>query len=181
MFVTEESTLRLPLGWAVAQLGSTIESGRLREVSDHAYGAGLAVLAQAGPPGDVRGLARTMQVRLSGPRERMSGVVYALRWEVSGPAGGLFPALDADLSLVRVDVGRTRLAIVACYRPQPGVQLDRLLLSRAAQTTLQSVVDGLARVIMQPVPPLDTRTPVRSAWRAGEALCRGRATTLRSA
>jgi hypothetical protein len=174
MFVTEESTLGLPLGWAAAQLGRIIESGWFRELSDSAYAAGLAVLAPAGPPGEVRELAKTMQVRLSGPRERMTGVSYALRWETDGPAGRLFPALDADLSLVQVDAGRTRLAIVACYRPQPGVRLDLPLLSRAAQTTVQSMVDGLAREIVQPLPPF-AHTPVRSAPPAGEALCRGRA------
>src|SRR6266705_3437880 len=119
MFVTEETTLGLPLGRAVAQLGSAIESGWFGEVSDHAYAAGLAVLTRAGPPGDVRGLAKTGQVRLSGPRERVTGVAYALRWVATGPAGGLFPALDADMSLTRVDASRTRLAIIACYRPPP--------------------------------------------------------------
>ena len=169
MFVAEESILGLPRGWAIAHLSTTIESGWLSEVSDHAYAAGLSVLARAGPPGDFRGLAKTMQVRLSGPRERTTGVAYALRWEASGPAGGLFPILDADLSLVRVDADHARLAIVACYRPQPGVQIDRLLLSRAARTTLQSVVDGLARGMTQSVLTF-ARTPVRSASRAGEAL-----------
>ncbi len=152
MFVTEESALGLPIGWAVAQLGSTIESGWFHEISDQAYAAGLAVLAQAVPPADVDGPPKSLRVRLSGPRERMTGVAYALRWEARGPAGGLFPALDADLSLIRVDAIRTRLAIVACYRPQPGLQLDRPLLSRAAQMTLQSVVDGLVREIKQSVP-----------------------------
>ncbi len=179
MFVTEESTLGLPLGWAVAQLGSTIKLGWFREISDQAYAAGLAVLARAGPPADVDGLPKSIQVRLSGPREQITGVAYALRWEARGPAGGLFPALDADLSLIRVDAIRTRLAIVACYRPQPGLQLDRLLLSRAAQTTLQSVVDGLVREIMQSVPAF-ARTPARSASRASEALCTEPA-TVRSA
>jgi hypothetical protein len=179
MFVTEESTLGLPLGLVVAQLGSAIESGRFREVSAHAHAAGLAVLARARPPGNVRGLATTMQVRVSGPRERISGVAYAVRWEASEPEGGLFPALDADLSLTRLDAGRTRLAIAACYRPQPGVQPDRLLLSRAARTTLRSVADGLAREITQSVPAF-ARTPTWSASRAGEELCRGPA-TVRSA
>lgn len=172
MFVTEESTLGLPLGWAVAQLGSTIESGWFREISDQAYAAGLAVLAQAEPPVDVDGLPKSMQVRMSGPRERTTGFAYALRWEARGLAGGLFPALDADLSLIRVDAIRTRLAIVACYRPQPGVQLDRLMLSRAAQTTLQSVVDGLVRAITQSVPAFAC-TPARFAARAGGVLCAG--------
>jgi hypothetical protein len=179
MFVREESTLGLPPGLVVAQLGRAIESGWFREVSAHAYAAGLAVLARARPPGSVRGLATTMQVRLSGPRERISGAAYALRWEASEPEGGLFPVFDADLSLIRVDAGRTRLAIVACYRPQPGVQPDRLLLGRAARTTLQSVVEGLAREITQSVLAF-ARAPTWSAPQAGEELCGGPA-AVRSA
>ena len=57
MFVTEETTLGLPLGWAAARLDSTIKSGWFDEVSDQAYAAGLAVLARPGPPRVVRGLA----------------------------------------------------------------------------------------------------------------------------
>lgn len=185
MFVTEETTIGLPFGWAAAQLGSTIESGWFDEVSDQAYAAGLAVLARAGPKGplgDVRGLAKTMQVRLSGPRGRMTGVAYALRWEAGGPAGGISPVLDADLSLIRVDAGRTRLAIIGCYRSSPGtlsVQLDRMLLSRIARTTLRSLLDSVVREMTQP-DRTSARRPARSAPQAGEALCAGRA-TVRSA
>jgi len=174
MFVTEETTLGLPLGRAVAQLGSAIESGWFGEVSDHAYAAGLAVLTRAGPPGDVRGLAKTGQVRLSGPRERVTGVAYALRWVATGPAGGLFPALDADMSLTRVDASRTRLAIIACYRPPPGtlgVQLDRLLLSRVARATLRSLLDTLAQEMTQPartLAPTGAVGPVRPVRRYAE-------------
>ncbi len=179
MFVTDETTLGLPLGWAAAQLGCTIESGWFRGLSDHAYAAGLAVLTRAGPPGDVRGLAKTVQVRLSGPRERMTGVAYALRWVTTGPTGDLIPVLDADLSLIRADASRTQLAIIACYRSPLGVQLDRLLLSRAARATLKSLLDSLAREMTHPVRTF-ARTPARLAPQAGEALSGGRA-TVRSA
>ncbi len=176
MFVTEETMTGLPFGWAVARLSSTIESGWLGEVSDHAYAAGLAVLARAGPPGELGGLAHTVQVRVSGPGERKTGVAYALRWETTGPAGGLFPVLDANLSLIRVDAGHARLAIIACYRPSPGtrgVQLDRLLLGRMARTTLRSLLDSVVREISRPA-RTSAPMPARSAPRAGVALCAGR-------
>ncbi len=182
MFVTEETMTGLPFGWAVTQLSSIIESGRLDEASDHAYAAGLAVLARARPPGDLRGLAHTVQVRLSGPRKRKTGVAYALRWEATGPAGGPFPVLDANLSLIRVDAGHARLAIIACYRPSPGtcgVQPDRLLLGRMARTTLRSLLGSVVREMSRPA-RTSARMPALSAPRAGEALCAGRA-TVRSA
>jgi hypothetical protein len=182
MFLTEETTIALPAGWAVAQLGSIIESGWLGEVSDHAYAAGLAVLARARPLGNVRGLTPTVQVRLSGPRERKTGAAYALRWEASGPAGELFPVLDADLSLNRVDASRIRLTITACYRPSPGtrdVQLDPLLIGRMARTMLRSLLDSVVREMTRPA-RTPAHTPARSDQRAGEVLCAGRA-TVRSA
>ncbi len=181
MFVTEETMIGLPFGWAAARL-STIEPGRLGEVSGHAYAAGLAVLARAGPLGDLRGLAHTMQVRLSAPHGQKTGVAYALRWEATDPAGGLFPVLDANLSLIGVDAGHARLAITACYRPSPGtrgVQPDRVLLGRMARTTLRSLLDSVAREMSRPA-RTSARMPARSAPRTGEALCAGRA-TVRSA
>lgn len=153
MFVTEETALGLTPSRAEGRLSRLIESGWLGEASDHAYAAGLAVLPRAGPPGDVRRLARTVQVRLSGPRERMTGAAYALRWVAAGPAGGLIAVLDADLSLIQADASRIRLVITACYRPPLGtlgVPLDPLLLNRAAQVTLQSLLDSLAREMTQP-------------------------------
>jgi hypothetical protein len=182
MFVTEETTLGLPLGRAVAQLGSAVESGWFGEVSDHAYAAGLAVPTRAGPLGDVCGPAKTVQVRLSGPRERMTGVAYALRWVATGPAGGLFPVLDADLSLTRVDASRSRLAIIACYRPAlgtPSVRPDRLLLSRVARATLRPLLDSLAQEMTQQA-WTSARIPARSAPQAGKVL-RGGQATVRSA
>lgn len=171
MFVTEETTIGLPFGWAAAQLDSTIESGCFDEVSDQAYAAGLAVMARAGPLSDVRGLAKTVQVRMSGPGERKTAIAYALRWEASEPTCGLFPVLDADLSLIQVDASRTRLAIIACYRSSPwtlSVQLDRLLLNGIARTTLRSLLDSAAREMTQPAGHLPAyrrgrpRGPVRS-------------------
>ena len=113
-------------------------------------------------------------------RARKTGAAYALRWEASGPAGGLFPVLDADLSLIRADAGRTRLAIIACYRSGTlSVQLDRMLLSRMARTTLWSLLDSLVREMTRP-DRASARIPPRSAPPAGEAPCEGRA-TVRSA
>lgn len=153
MFVTEETTLGLPLDRVLAQLNCIIVSGGLGEASDHAYGAGVALLTRVGPLGGIRGLAKTVQVRVYGPSPRMTGVAYALRWVATGPAGGLFPALDADLMLARVDARRTRLSVIACYRPPLGtlgVQLDRMLLGRVARATLRSLLDSLAEKMTQP-------------------------------
>jgi hypothetical protein len=83
----------------------------------------------------------------------------------TGPAGGLFPALDADLSLTRVDASCIGLAIIACYRPPLGtlgVQLDRLLLSRVARATLRPLLDSLAQEMTRP-PRTFARMSARSA------------------
>jgi hypothetical protein len=43
-----------------------------------------------------------------------------LRWEATGAAGGLFPALDADLILTAEGQDKTLIALTGCYRPPLG-------------------------------------------------------------
>lgn len=147
--------LGLPVERAAAGLDRVIASGRLGEVSNHAYGAGVAVLTRVGPFGDVPGLAKTVQVHLLRPRKRPAGVMYALRWVATGPAETLFPALDADLALTRAGADATRLSITASYRPPLGTlgrHLDHLLLDRVAHGTIRSFLGNLAQAIIQPDP-----------------------------
>ena len=41
----------------------------------------------------------------------------ALRWEASGPGGGLFPALDADITLTPAPKHSATLTLTGAYRP----------------------------------------------------------------
>ena len=65
----------------------------------------------------------------------------ALRWEATGPGGGLFPVLDADLKLAPAGDQGTLLTMAGVYRPplgSLGVALDRAILRRVAGATIRS-------------------------------------------
>ena len=97
MFVGDE--VRLDVSFAVAREGLTrlSESGALFEPSEDAY-TGLARVGVAGLSKLVR-----VQVRELSWTDRSAGL--ALRWEAAGPGGGLFPVLDADLTLAALGEG----------------------------------------------------------------------------
>lgn len=143
--------VRLDVGFAVARerLTRLGESGALSETSEDAYGPGLTRVGVAGFSKLVR-----VQVRELTCTDRSAGL--ALRWEATGPGGGLFPVLDADLRLAPDGDGNTMLTLAGSYRPPLGPlgeALDRTILSRVAAATIRSFVARVAAQITgHPVP-----------------------------
>jgi hypothetical protein len=75
----------------------------------------------------------------------------ALRWEAAGPGGGLFPVLDANLTLTPApgSGAGSVLELAGVYRPPLGLvgqALDRAVLHRIAAATVRRF---LARVAAQ--------------------------------
>jgi len=143
MFVGDE--VRLDVGFAVARgrLTRLSESGVLFGTSEDAYNH--ETLARVGPAG-VSKLVR-VQVRELSWTDRSAGL--ALRWEVTGVGGGLFPVLDADLTLAPARDRGTVLRMSGAYRPplgSLGEALDLAVLRRAAAATIRNF---LARVAAQ--------------------------------
>ncbi len=147
MFVGDE--VRLDVSFAVARerlmrLGPTLSGA-----SDDAYGLALTRVGVAGVSRLVR-----VQVRELSWSDRSAGL--ALRWEATGPGGGLFPVLDADLKLAPDGEGGTVLSLVGSYRPPLGPlgeALDRTVLRRVAAVTIRSfVAEVAAQITAQPVP-----------------------------
>jgi hypothetical protein len=142
VFVGDE--VRLDVGFAVARerLTRLGESGALSETSEDAYGPGLTRVGVAGFSKLVR-----VQVRELSWTDLSAGL--ALRWEATGPGGGLFPVLDADLKLAPNGAG-TMLTVTGSYRPplgSLGEALDRALLRRVAAATIRSFVAQVAAQI----------------------------------
>ncbi len=142
MFVGDE--VRLDVGFAVARerLTRLGESGALFAPSADVYGPGLARVG----PGIVSKLIR-VQVRELSRTDKSGGL--ALRWEATGAGGGLFPALDADLTLTDFGAQGTLVALAGVYRPPLGTlgqALDRAVLHRIAVATIKGF---LARVAAQ--------------------------------
>lgn len=151
MFVREE--LRLPADFAATRdrLSAGAHSGSLLTAAQAASeaartGDGSTGLARVGPLGPVRGLSRVVEVQLGELVAHEDSAQLAVRWEVAGPGGGLFPALDADIALTRAGERATTLTLTGVYRPplgSVGAGLDQAILHRVAVATIR---DFLSRV-----------------------------------
>jgi hypothetical protein len=131
-----------------------VAGGGLAGVSRDAYEGALTRLIRVGPFGDAPGISKQVQVRLIGPVRRDATTTVWLRWEATGPAGGLFPVLDADLLLRPDGLKNTRMTLNGCYRPplgRLGAGLDRAVLRRVATATIRALLRGIADVLAEPV------------------------------
>ena len=141
MFAGDELRLEVSFALARARLSRLIESGALFGPSEDAYGPSLTRVGVAGVSKLVRVQARELTWT-----DSSAGV--ALRWEATGAGGGLFPVLDADLTLAPDGEG-TVLRLAGVYRPplgSVGEALDRAILHRVADATVRTF---LARVAAQ--------------------------------
>lgn len=143
MFVGDEVLLDLSFALARARLGALTQSGLLQSASYDAYGAELTGLIRVGPPG----FSRLVRVEYRDLPERANTAGLALRWQVTGPGGALFPVLDADIELVRARPQATWLTLRGAYRPPLGPlgqALDRAILHRVANATIRGFLSRLA-------------------------------------
>ena len=91
MFVGDEVRLGVQL-FAAAQERLTRLGPALSGASEDAYGLALTRVG-------VAGVSKLVRVQVSELSWRDLSAGLALRWEATGPGGGLFPVLDADLKL----------------------------------------------------------------------------------
>jgi hypothetical protein len=99
VFAGDEVRLEASFNAARARLANLARGSSLVSASRHAYGEGLTVLVRVGPLGAMPGLSRLVEVRFRDLVTDTSAAVLTLRWEATGPGGGLFPVLDADITL----------------------------------------------------------------------------------
>jgi hypothetical protein len=143
VFVGDEVQLEVSFAVARERLMQLAGSGFLLSTSEDAYDLGTAGLARVGIPG-LSKLVR-VQARDLAPAERSVGL--AIRWEATGPGGGLFPVMDADITLVGVGERACVLAVSGVYRPPLGAlgqALDRAILHRVAAATIRDFVARVA-------------------------------------
>jgi hypothetical protein len=143
MFTGDEVVLDVSFGVARARLARLARSDLLRGASDDAYGAGITGLARVG----ALGLTKVVRVQVSELAETDGSVGLAIRWEATGPGGGLFPALDADLRLLPASDHSTLLVLSGVYRPplgSLGAALDHAALHGVAAATIRNFLDCLA-------------------------------------
>ena len=145
MFVGDEVLLDVSFAVARARLVNLTRGGLLRGASQDAYGLAIAGRPGSGTSGRA-GLAR-VQVRELAARDDSAGL--AIGWEVTGPDGGLFPVLDADMKLTPAAEPTTVLALAGVYRPPdagdeaPERAIVRRIASAAIRNFLGRVASGI--------------------------------------
>ena len=150
MFVGDE--VRLEVSFAVAREGlrQLAEGGALLGTSEDAYDHATVGLERVGVPG----LSKLVRVQVRELAWTGQSVGLAIRWEATGPGGGLFPVLDADLTMAPIGERVTILALAGAYRPPlgpMGAALDRAILHRVASATIRAFLAQVARrIIGQP-------------------------------
>jgi hypothetical protein len=144
-----EVNVEIPLGLAEAgvALDRALNDGGLIAESQRAYEDGLTFLMRVGPHG-ARGLAaKQVRVRVLPVREVGTALTAPLRWEATGPAGRLFPTLDANLTLTEADRTTSVLTLIGAYTPpmgRLGPALDETLLSSVASRTFDALLREVA-------------------------------------
>jgi len=159
VFVSGEVSLDVSFTAAQARLANLIGGGVLVSASAQAYSDGITGLAAVGPLGSALVLSRLCQVHVQDLKARGDSARFALRWEVAGP-GGLFPALDADITLASAGNHAATLTLTGVYRTPLGTvsaELDWVIWHGVATATIQAFLRLLAEVIGRP------------AWAAGPA------------
>jgi hypothetical protein len=101
---------------AQARLADAVGQGSLGRISAGAYRDGLADLIPSGQRGAAPGLPELAEVHCRELVAHGESAVLTLRWEALLPGGGLFPALDADITLVPVGRDATRFSMAGVYR-----------------------------------------------------------------
>ncbi len=147
MFVGDEQLLDANFSAACARLADLTGDGLLGAASDDAFrgemsrvGTALGVALRA--PG-------LTQVQVQPLTARHGSAQLAVRWEIIGPDGGLFPVLDADLTLAAAGQHGTWLTLAGAYRPPgtPGTSHDRVAWQELAAATIRAFLQRIAAVI----------------------------------
>ncbi len=149
MFVASDVELGVPFATARPRLMELVAGRALADASRAAFDEGLAHLAPPGRPGP----ARLMRVRSLRPAHSPDRVTAALRWEAMGAPGGLFPVLDADLTLTPTSPQATRMSLAGVYRPPFGylnIDLDPATTGRVAGTTVRALLRAAAVYLAGP-------------------------------
>jgi hypothetical protein len=169
VFIGDEVQLDISFAIARERLMQLAGSGLLLSTSEDAYDLGTTGLARVGMPG----LSKLVRIQTRYLASTEGSVGLAIRWEATGPGGGLFPALDADIRLVCAGERATVLTMLGVYRPPLGAlgqALDRAILYRVAAATARDFVAQVAaRLADQPAGPLVAHVLSRPAARPGTA------------
>jgi hypothetical protein len=143
----------LNVGFAAARarLGNLADGGLLLEASEHAYGETITGLAEAARP--VACGSQLAGVRPDDITETGGTAQLALHWEATTRDGGLFPALDADLTLTPAGDQATVFALTGVFRPPPALAdagLEQEIVCWFAAAAMRVFLTRLAAAMVHP-------------------------------
>lgn len=160
MFVAEDLIAGIGLRAAQARFANLIHGTWLAEVSKTSYDQGVTGLLRVGPAGPVA--AKLVRVSFLEPVYRGEVMTVGIRWEATGGAGGLFPVLDANITISPANAvdpagGKesARLALAGSYRPpfgHLGAALDKAILHLAATATIRALLRSVGDAVTNPAP-----------------------------
>jgi len=153
MFITRDVTVNLPFAQASARLANLISSGGLASVSHAAYQDGLEAHLRVGPLPGIPGANKLVRIRFLEPSYTAIWMRVGLRWEATGATSGLFPVLDADITLSAAGDQASRLELAGTYRPplgRLGQRLDRAAISKVAAATIHALLERVAAALANP-------------------------------
>ena len=151
MFIGAEIQMEVGFSAAQARLANMAHGGLLRPASEnaHRWGADQAKVSPLGP----LGVSKLVQVQIRHLVTHEDSAIWALRWEADGTTGGLFPVLDANITLTRAGEQATVLAVCGAYRPplgSLGAGLDRAIMHLVAEATIRAFTRQIGAVIVNP-------------------------------
>ena len=149
MFISEETALGLPFGQASARLVNLIGGGGLAAASHAAYADAMTAHLRVGP----RPATKLVRVQFTEPTYTASAMRVGLRWEATGPAAGLFPVLDADITVAAASDHACMMSLMGAYRPplgRVGQGLDRVVLSSLATATTRALLANVSSALAEP-------------------------------
>jgi hypothetical protein len=152
VFVGAEAVLQVSFDAARTGLARAASGEWLAAASAEAYGEWTKRLARVGPRGAGWGVSRLVEVRFRDLVTKGNSAVLIVRWEAVGASGGLFPVLDADITLTPYGSAASLLSLSGAYRPPLGAlgaALDRVVLHRVAEATIRGFVSQLGETVVK--------------------------------
>ena len=150
MFVAREILTQVGLTAATARLANLLTGNTLQNASRSAYDDGLTALISVGP---ASGFTRLVRAQFRDLVVRGETAVLTVRWEATGAGAGLFPVLDADITLTPAGDDATLVRLDGSYRPPlgaAGAMLDRAVMNHVASATTRSLLRQVSEALASP-------------------------------
>ena len=161
MFIGDEVRADACAAAAATRLAGLARGSSLTRASHAAWDTGIASTGQAGPEP-----TRLLRVRCRGPVQRGAVSVLILRWEAAAGSGLLFPALDADITLLPDGEQATLVGLTGVYRTPAGTRPDQSAVRGVAAVTIRALLSRVADAISDPAAPPGVDPGAASGWSA---------------